>query len=245
MVSVVGVIPARGGSKSIPRKNIRVFLGKPLLAWTIEAARESGVFERLVLSTDDPAIAETGRRLGAEVPALRPKELAQDTSPTAPAVKHILQVLLQQGGVADIVVILEPTSPGRRPFHLREVVELMLSTGADSVASVSPIPHHYVPSKALELEPDGTLRGLDGTHMRDMVHRRQDVPSSFALNGIAYACRAGLLQGDPPTIWGTRVVGHVVDPKYSLDIDSPEDWLVAEARVRQILQDEEKRNSDG
>ncbi len=128
MVSVVGVIPARGGSKSIPRKNVRVFLGKPLLAWTIEATRESGVFDRLVLSTDDAAIAETGRRLGAEAPALRPKELAQDTSPTAPAVKHILQVLQQQGGVADIVVILEPTSPGRRPFHLREVVELMLSS---------------------------------------------------------------------------------------------------------------------
>lgn len=242
--SLLAVIPARGGSKGIPRKNVRDFLGKPLLAWTIETAAKSGVFNRIVLSTEDEEIARIGREYGAEVPFLRPSELAQDTTPTAPVVRHAMEWFRDhEGWVPDFVAVLEPTSPLRRPFHVKEAAEILVSRDADSVASISEVPHHYSPCKALVLGSDNTLAGVGGTHVRDMVHRRQDLPVHYTFNGLWFSCRADLLWRDPPTLWGNRIVGYLVEPKYSVDLDRPEDWVAAEARMHAIL--DEEVNSEG
>ena len=238
---ILAVIPARGGSKSIPRKNVKNFLNKPLLAWTVEAARESGVCERVILSTDDEEIARVGAAYGAEVPFLRPKDLAQDTTPTEPVVRHTLDWLKDYGEeIPDFVMVLEPTSPSRRAFHIREAVMLLTSNGAESIASVSEVPHHYVPSKALKLHNGGALTGVDGTPIRNMIHRRQDLPKCYAFNGLIFACKTELILRNPPTLWGDVVLAHVSDPKYSLDLDRPEDWVPAEERMRQILNEEGK-----
>ena len=135
----------------------------------------------------------------------------------------------------DFVMVLEPTSPARQAFHIREAATLLQSSGADSLASVSEIPHHYIPPKALQLQSDGTLTGMDGTPVREMVHRRQDLPTYYAFNGLIFACTAGVILRDPPTLWGQKVAAYLVDLKYSLDIDGPEDWSFAERRFRQLL----------
>lgn len=237
----VAVITARGGSKGIPRKNIRNFLGKPLLAWTIEAARESGLFARVILSTEDEEIAQVGKDYGADAPFLRPSELAGDTTPTAPVIQHAVEWLRErEGWTPKFVMILEPTSPSRRAFHIREAAELLVASEADSLASVSEVPHHYNPLKVLKREADGAIAGMQGTHIRDMIHRRQELPTYYAFNGLLFSCRADVLYEKPPTIWGQKVVGYVVDQKYNLDIDAPDDWVVAEMRMQNILREEEK-----
>jgi CMP-N-acetylneuraminic acid synthetase len=231
-LSVLGVIPARGGSKGIPRKNIRMFLGKPLLAWTIEVARESGILDRMIVSTDDEEVAAVGRSCGAEVPFLRPAALAGDDAPTAPAIRHAVERLAEDDGWRpDLVAVLEPTSPARRPEHVREALSLLVEHGADSVASVSEVPHHYSPLKVLKLTGGGEIAGIDGTAIRDMIHRRQDLPPYYAFNGLIFACCTAVLMRDPPTLWGERVVGYVVEDRYRFDIDTPEDWITAEARM--------------
>jgi len=233
--SFLAVIPARGGSKSIPRKNTKEFLGKPLLAWTVVVARESGLFDRVIVSTEDKKIAGIGRAYGAEVPFLRPMELAEDTTLTGPVIQHAIEWLKRhEAWVPDYVMVLEPTSPARKAFHILESADLLVESGAESVASISEIPHHYNPTKILTLRNDRTICGFDGTHIKDMVHRRQDLPLYYAFCGIVFGCKTSVLLQEPVTLWGKRVVGYVVDKRYDLDIDTPEDWVIAEARMREI-----------
>jgi len=235
----LALIPARGGSKSVPRKNIKQFLGKPLIAWTIEVARASGVFGRVISSTEDEEIAEIAKAYGAEMPFRRPGELAEDTTPTAPVVRHAIEWLRdREGWTPECVMILEPTSPARRAFHIREAADLLVQTDADSVASVSELPHHYNPEKVLRLGTDGVLTGLAGVHAKDMIHRRQDLPKYFAFNGLIFACKVDVLFSEPPTMWGEKVFGYVADQKYNLDIDTAEEWRIAEVRMEEILREE-------
>lgn len=234
--SVLAVIPARGGSKSIPRKNVRPFLGRPLIEWTIDAALRSGSFERVLVSTDDEETAAIAARVGAEAPYLRPVELAADATPTAPVVRHAIAWLEQhQRWRCGYVAVLEPTSPGRQPFHIREATAVLTAGKADSVASIARVPHHYVPEKVLQRSLDGSISGVGGRHVRDMVHRRQDLPAYFAFDGLYFGCRADVVLSDPPTLWGDRVDGYVVEARFCVDLDEPEDWEPAERRLRDIL----------
>ena len=238
-MTMLAVVPARGGSKGIPRKNLKPFCGKPLLAWTVEAAQASGVFRRIILSTEDQEIAEVGRAYGAEVPFLRPGALAEDRAPTAPVIRHTLEWLKErEGWLPEAVMVLDPTSPGRRPVHIRDAAACFRNNGVGSVASVSEVPHHYVPSKILHLHRDGTVTGVDGTPVRQMIHRRQDVPTYYAFNGLLFACKTALLWRQPPTLWGEQVFAYVVDAKYALDLDEPEDWPLGEQTFERILQEE-------
>ncbi|MHB8643762.1 MAG: acylneuraminate cytidylyltransferase family protein [Gaiellaceae bacterium] len=234
-MSVLGLVPARGGSKGIPGKNARTFLGVPLVARAIAVALESGALDRVIVSTDDEAIAAIALAAGGEVPFVRPEELAQDDTPTAAVVQHALVHARGEGDEPDVVVVLEPTSPGRTKLHVLEALALLRKSGADSVASVSKVPHHYVPSKQLTLTGDGALSGPNGTPIAALLHRRQDLPVSYAFDGVVYACRAALALQEPPTIWGERVVGYVVDPRNSVDLDRPEDWAPAEAKLTGVI----------
>lgn len=236
---VLALIPARGGSRGIPRKNIRPFLGRPLIEWTVETAVGSNVFSHIVVSTDDRETADIALRAGAEAPFLRPQSIAGDQSPTLDAILHALDWYREEKGWSpELVFILEPTSPTRRPDHIREAVALFDDPSVDTVASISEVPHHFVPEKVLKVEDSGDLTGVDGRHIRSMIHRRQDLPVSWALNGLIYAVRGECLQGDSPTIWGTRVVGLRIEDEYVVDIDGPADWPIAEDRMRAILENE-------
>src|SRR3989344_5310224 len=141
---ILGLITARGGSKSIPKKNIKFLCGKLLIAYTIDEAKKSGVFDRIILSTDDKEIADVGRKFGVEVPFMRPKKLAKDKTPTLPVLIHAISWLREnENYFPDYIMLLQPTSPFRNSDHIREAKELIEKSGADSVVGVGKIPEAY------------------------------------------------------------------------------------------------------
>lgn len=215
---LLGVIPARGGSRGIPQKNLRRIAGKSLLAYTAEAARGSRRLERTILSTDDAAIAEAGRTLGIEVPFMRPSDLAEDVTPMLPVLQHAVREMSARGFAADAVVLLQPTSPLRRAEHIDAAVELLESTGADTVVTVVEVPHQFNPASVLRVDDGRVQPFLDGP----AVLRRQDKPLLYARNGPAVlAIRVAQLERGAFYSGDTRAL--VMSSEDSLDIDSPSD----------------------
>lgn len=239
MAKVLGIVTARGGSKGIPGKNIKPLLGKPLIAYTIEAAKESGVIDRLILSTDDPQIAEAAKQYGCEVPFMRPAELAQDKTPHLPVIQHAVQWLKDKENYwPDYVMILQPTSPLRQPLHIKEAVDLIVKTGADSVLSVAEIPENYSPYKAMVVGQDGLLTLFkDGQPVRKRPTRRQDLSQTYWSVGLIYLFKTNLLF-DPkePSLYGDKVTPQIIENKYRIDINIPEDWPVAESALLKLRQ---------
>lgn len=236
-MKILGVITARGGSKSIPRKNIKELCGKPLIVWTIEAAQRSGVFDRIILSTDDPEIAEVARGHGVEVPFLRPAEFAQDTTPHLPVMQHAVTWLKEHEDYQpDFVCILQPTAPLRQALHLREAVELLKRTDADSVVSMVEIPGDSNPYWAVKVDGQGlaTLL-LSGEPIRKRIPRRQSLPKAYTHTGAIYLFRTSLLF-DPaePNFYGDRVAAYIMDRKYCANINDPEDWVQAEQAMEKL-----------
>lgn len=238
MSKILGIITARGGSKRVPRKNIKDFLGKPLLAWSIEIGKEAGVFDRFILTTEDKEIAEVGRKYGIEVPFMRPAELAADTSSSYDAIRHALDWLKENENYEpDWIILLEPSSPGRQAFHIQEVAELIKNgINADSIIGISETPAHFSYLKQQQRDENGIITRVgDGAILRNLIHRNQDVPKSYFINSAIYAFkRANLFDGNN-SLWGNSTYGYVMDNKYALDIDTPEDWEMAEIKMKKLL----------
>jgi CMP-N-acetylneuraminic acid synthetase len=214
-VDVVGLIPARGGSKSIPGKNLADVGGKSLLAWAYEAARGATSLSRVVVSTDDDAIADAAAALGADV-LRRPSELAADDSPMLDVVVHAAAELS-----AETVAVLQPTSPLRRSAHVDEAVALLEASGADAVVSVVAVPHAYTPGSLLELH-EGRISPLDP----DSPLLRQQKPALYARNGPAVLVvrTAGLAERG---FYGGDVRAYEMRPEHSLDVDGPYELRLA------------------
>lgn len=221
---VLGLVPARAGSKGVPGKNIKLLAGRPLLEYTAQAARSSGVLDRVILSTDSPDIAEAGRQAGFDVPFLRPASLAADDTPMLPVIQHTLHALSEQQWVPDVLVLLQPTSPLRRPEHIRDAVAMLRDTQADSVVSVVELPRHLSPDYVMRIE-DGRLRSFfpDGARFT----RRQDARPAYSRDGTVYACWRRTIERFG-SIYGDDCRPLLVDARESLSIDSPADWDVAE-----------------
>ncbi|TSC67337.1 MAG: N-acylneuraminate cytidylyltransferase [Parcubacteria group bacterium Gr01-1014_66] len=236
MKTILGIITARGGSKGIPGKNIKLLLGKPLIAYTIEAAQKAGVFDRLIVSTDDEKIASVAKAHACEVPFLRPAELAQDHTPHEPVLKHAVEWLREHEGYeSDYVMILQPTAPARRPFHIRGSVELMKKYDTDSVVSVGEIPAHFHPQKSMYCVDDGTLRLLGGKPIYERISQRQELPTHYWSAGAIYLFKTQLLfHPERPNFYGERVLPYVMENKYLVDINTPEDWEAAEKAMRKL-----------
>lgn len=243
MAKILGIIPARGGSKSIPRKNIKPFLGKPLIAWVIETLKTSGVCDRVIVSTDDKEIADVAKQYGAEVPFMRPSELAEDTTPTLPVLQQAVSWLREHEGYnPDYVLLLEPPSVSKRPFHIREAVELLLKTGADSVVSVAEVPGVFSPSWQLKVGEEGRMEIFTGGPLKNFIRRRQNLPKTYYRNSAIYLFKTDLLFVSEPSLYGDDVRGYITESKYSIDMDTPEDWIVAEAMMKRIFEEESEKN---
>lgn len=221
---ILGVVPARGGSKALPRKNLAPLAGRPLIAWTAEAAANSRRITRVILSTDDEEIAEVGRRMGLEVPFMRPAHLAADDTPITPVLIDLLTTLRTRDGyVPEAVVLLQPTSPLRTAEHIDAAVNLLRQTGADTVVSVIPVPHRFTP---------GSLMRLDGerlVHLSDapIVTQRQDKPPLYARNGPAVLVVRSSVLLERGTLYGDDVRPFVMPAEDSIDIDEQADLDIA------------------
>ena len=232
-MKVLGVITARGGSKGIPGKNLKLLAGKPLLAYTVEAARRSGALDHVILSTDDEAIAAAGRDLGCDVPFIRPFDLAQDHTPHLPVIQHATRWMQERASYQpDAVMILQPTSPLRTPEDIAAAVSLLDRSGADSVLSVNEVSPHSHPMRTLRVDNAGNaVLFVSGEPVRKRINRRQDLPPAWVMNGAIYACRTRVLFDAEPSLYGSRVVAYRMPTERSISIDDLHDWEAAERAV--------------
>jgi CMP-N-acetylneuraminic acid synthetase len=223
---VIGIVTARGGSKGVPRKNIRPLHGKPLLQYAAESALRATRLARVLLSTEDDEIAEVGRRCGLEVPFMRPAALAQDDTPTLPVIQHAIAWLEQAGDHMDAISILQPTNPLRRAEDIDACIELLEESGADAVFTMLPVPPDFNPHWVYFQEADGSLRISTGR--RQPIPRRQGLPPAFRREGTVYVVRRDVVM-EQDSLYGDRVVGHLFDAARAVNIDTWEDWRRAEA----------------
>jgi len=222
---VLGIVTARGGSKGVPRKNVRELAGKPLLVWTAEAALAANRLTRVVLSTDDEEIARVGRGAGLDVPFMRPAELALDTTPSLPVLRHVVATLEAAGDRYDATCLLQPTNPLRAHDTIDRCIELMETTGCDSVVTVLPVPDEHNPYWVFFRDARGSLvPAMPGP----LVPRRQDLPAAFHREGQVYLTRRDVLM-EQGSLYGASMQGYPIDPARSVNIDTPADWERAEA----------------
>jgi CMP-N,N'-diacetyllegionaminic acid synthase len=222
-------VPARGGSKGIPRKNIALLGGKPLLAYTAIAAQRATLLTRVVLSTEDEEIADVGRRWGLEVPFMRPPELARDDTPGIAVLEHVVQQLESRGDRYDAVFTLQPTNPLRLPDDIDGAIRLFERTGADSVISFVDAGEKH-PARMKYIDPDG--RVIDppfGEHTEGQ--RRQDLPKLYLREGAVYLTRRDVLMNDH-SLKGRDCRAWLMPTERSCNIDEPFDLILAELLMR-------------
>lgn len=234
-LKIMVIIPARGGSKGIPDKNIVSLGGKPLISYVIEAAKGSKHINRIVVSTDDERIAEVSRCCGAEVPFMRPKELAQDSSPVIPALFHAVEDLEKKEDYkADILLMFQPTSPFIQSWQVDKAVEMLLSNkNADAVTTVIDVPHVFHPYNIRKIQDDSSVVFfMPEEHNR--YPTRQSKPEFYAF-GNFYVFRHDTLVKQR-SLYGRKCLSLPVDALTAFDINYPVDLAIAEAILR-ILPD--------
>lgn len=224
----LAVIPARGGSKRIPRKNIRDFCGKPMLAWSIEAAQASGCFDEVIVSTDDEEIAVTARRYGADVPFLRPRALADDYTGTIPVIRHAVEWFQQQGQLPAQVCCIYATAPFVSAEDIRRGLQLLNDTGCDYAFSVTSYP--FPIQRALRITAEGRIGMFNPEHFHT---RSQDLEEAYHDAGQFYWGKASAwLEGK--VIFGSNAVPVRLPRHRVQDIDTEEDWARAELLFRAL-----------
>jgi len=243
---VFGLVPARGGSKGIPGKNLRSLGGKPLLAWTAEAAHAARHLQRVVLSTEDARIATIGRQVGLDVPFLRPAALARDDTPMLPVVQQAFTTLDAAGERFDAVCLLQPTSPFRSAALIDAAIERLARGDVDTVISVLPVPHEHNPHWVFFAHGEQLVLA---TGEEEPIARRQALPPAFHRDGSVYVVRREQVLGEDgrrPSLFGPRIAGVTNDRAdradradgrdadnagHHVNLDTPQDWARAERLV--------------
>lgn len=231
-MEILGIIPARGGSKGIPGKNLHPLAGRPLIAHTIEAALNSRLLTRTILSSDCPEIMAVARGLGLEAPFPRPAALADDDTPMLPVIRHALDTLRESEGYEpEYIVLLQPTSPLRQARHIDEALAKLLASDADSLVSVVKAPHQYAPTSVMVLEEGDRLRPY--LPIDEARNLRQWKPTFYARNGAAiYAfTRQCLLERG--SIYGETILAYVMNREDSVDVDEMLDLRICEMLLRE------------
>ncbi len=231
-MTILAIIPARGGSKGVPRKNIIPINGIPLIGYTAAAIQQSHCLTDHLVSTDDAEIAAVSRAQGLQVPFMRPAHLAEDASPTQPVITHALEwyAATHQKQV-EIIVLLQPTTPLRTGADIDNAVQLLQQTQADSVVSVTALPKHAHPDWQFQVA-DGQLLRLDGANMMQLPTRRQALSTTYTRNGAIYAFWARTLQ-DHNSIYGPDCRAYIMPEDRSINIDTPADIALLQAHVSQ------------
>ncbi len=232
-MKILALIPARGGSKGVPGKNIKMLHGKPLIQYSIENAKRAKQITRTIVSTEDPTIQSIALSLGVEVPFIRPDSLAVDATPTLPVIQHALNWLVDnEGEYYDAVCLLQPTNPFRPPGFIDKAIECFIQSGADSLVSVLPVPIEYNPHWVFETNEDGLLKIATGE--KKIIPRRQSLPPAFFRDGSIYLTLTDtLLKGD--SLYGNKISYIESDPVYYCNIDTVADWAKAETMAKEFF----------
>lgn len=221
--TVLGIIPARGGSKGVPRKNIRDVAGKPLIAWSIEEAKKSKYIDRLILSSEDVEIIKVAQEWGCDVPFVRPAELSQDDTPGIEPILHAIRSLPGY----DYVVMLQPTSPLRKVEDIDGCIELCVSKQVSACVSVTE--PDKSPYWMFTVADDGLMHPL--IEQTEIIPRRQDLPKVFALNGAVYVSESAVML-EQRTFLTENTIAYIMPKKASIDIDTEEDISIAETFLK-------------
>ena len=228
-MKVLGIVTARGGSKGIPRKNIIPLLGKPLLAYTAEAALSAKRLTRTILSTEDEEIASIGRAYGLDVPFLRSPELARDETPSIPVLQDTVHRLEQMGEYYDAVFTLQPTNPLRRPQDIDGAVDLLERTGADSVISFVDVGEKH-PARMKFITPEAKV--IDPPFKEEFEgQRRQDLPKLYLREGSIYLTRLSVLM-EQSSVQGSDCRAWLIPEERACNIDTPFDLFLAEQMLK-------------
>lgn len=224
----IAVIPARGGSKRIPRKNIRPFCGKPIISYSIDAARQSGLFDEIVVSTDDEEIAAVSRKLGATTPFVRPREIADDFTGTNTVVKHAINWFLERGSQISHACCIYATAPLIQPRYLREAHAAL--AGSDAAFAFSVTSYAFPIQRAVRITSSGRV---DAIYPEHRLTRSQDLEPAFHDAGQFYWGTARAFLDDVP-VFSPRSIGIVLPRVLVQDIDTLEDWDQAELMFRAV-----------
>ena len=228
--SILAIIPARGGSKGLPRKNIKPLLGKPLIAWTIEQALNSKYIDKVIVSTEDEEIAEISKKYGAEVPFLRPKELAKDDTPTIDVIEHLIKTLNQK---FDLILLLEPTSPIRKKTDLDNLISKFVDNYDiyDSLVTIGEI----------HLENPFISKKIAGNYIKPFIEtnisitRRQDYPKVYFPYGVAYLAKTNILI-QYKTFYGEKTGYFLIERYQCYEIDDIYDFIAVESIMKYLLE---------
>jgi CMP-N,N'-diacetyllegionaminic acid synthase len=228
---VLGLLPARGGSKGVPGKNLRLLAGKPLIAWAAEALAKAKIPSRKIVSTDDPLIADAAKKSGLEIPWLRPEEFATDTSPVVDVIEHaLLQLKTDHDESYTHVALVQATSPTVSPEDIDAAISLAVEGDADTVITGFPAGQRH-PSTMYSLKSDNEVDWLFEDKQR--MARRQDLPSVYIRTGLVYIIRTELIL-NKKTVYGDRILALTISEERSLTIDEEQDFRLAEFQIKQI-----------
>lgn len=226
---ILGVIPARGGSKGLPGKNIADVAGKPMIAWSIAAARASQYLDRAVVSSDDPAVIEVARAHGGDVPFVRPGEIAQDTTAIEPVLFHALDSI---DGTFDYIVLLQPTSPLRRDVDIDRCIEACIDAGAPAALSI--VAQETPPEWMFRVRSDRRLMPIFPEGF-GVARRRQDLPEAWAINGAVYVMNIDWYRKTRNFLC-EETVAYVMPREHSVCVDTPEDMFLARALAEKLME---------
>lgn len=233
-MKILGLIPARGGSKGVPKKNIKLLGEKPLIAYTIHAALESNQFSEVIVSTDNIEIAEVAEQFGAMVPFIRPTHLSTDTAKSIDVVIHALKTLEKTGKNFDAVCLLQPTNPFRGGNLIKNCIDKFQEKDFDAVVSVERVPAEYNPHWQFHQDASGFLKIVTGEN--EIISRRQDLPITYKRDGSIYLTKVQIIK-EFNSFYGCKL-GFVEVPEGQINIDTIEDWIKAE----EFLQNQHVRN---
>ncbi|MES2779032.1 MAG: acylneuraminate cytidylyltransferase family protein [Bacteroidota bacterium] len=227
-MNILAIIPARGGSKGIPGKNTKLLGDKPLIAYSIEAALASKHIHSTIVSTDDETIAAIAKQFGADVPFVRPSELATDSARSVDVVLHAIDFVAAQGKHFDAICLLQPTTPFRAQGFIDTCIRSFIKQQVDSLVSVQAVPHEYNPHWIFEPDTNGHLHIATGEE--SIIPRRQELPKAYIRDGSVYITKVDVLTNQH-SLYG-KTIGYIEsDAAYHVNIDTPEDWALAETFI--------------
>jgi N-acylneuraminate cytidylyltransferase len=224
---ILGIIPARGGSKGVPGKNIKLLGDIPLLAYTVQSALASQLLTKVILSTDCPSIAAVAEQYAIEVPFLRPETLATDTASSIAVVQHAVSYLEKQGEFFDGICLLQPTSPFRTKGFIDLAIQKFIQEEVDALVSVLPVPHELNPHWIFEPNEKGLLQIATGD--KEIITRRQDLPPAFFRDGSIYITKTSVIKTG--SFYGIKLSYIENHPDFYVNIDRLEDWEKAVAQL--------------